>query len=264
MDLEKALKNVDIEPIRRLTFAEMGQIVQSFSQGLNLSYPKLKLDLEEIISKMLECHMYLANIPEGLGSTNYFYKTKAIYIDANVDFEKIDDYIIHECIHFFQDKRDEKDNLQRMGLCRFKEFKVHGMALNEAAVQHVTSKILKKRGRTIEYGGIKLKTTSPKYYPVLTCLMDQIAFLVGEYSLAESTLFSIDKFAYEYSDIIGEGNFNKIQVEFDNILEMKQLNNDIQVALISKRYEQVQKLIMTTYFERIFIIYWNNCRSKKI
>jgi len=249
MDLEKALNNVDIEPLRRLDFAEMGQVVQSFSQKLVSAFPKLDLDPEEIVSKMFECHMYLATIPEHLGSTNYFYKTQAVYFGADTNFKKIDEFIVHECIHYFQDKRDEKDNLQRMGICRFKEFKVHGMAFNEAAIQYITSKILKLKEEEIEYGGIKIITSSPNYYPVLTSLMNQIVFLLGQDSLVESTLYSTDKFKYEYMDIIGEGNWNKILSGFDSILELKQADGDKQVELITKTYEELQNFIMTTYFK---------------
>ena len=112
MDLEKALKTVDIEPIRSLTFAEVGQIVQSFSQKLSLAFPNVKDKLPEMMEKLFACHMYLADIPESLGSANYFYKTQAIYFKIDTNFEVLDDYIVHECLHYLQDIRNEKRELR--------------------------------------------------------------------------------------------------------------------------------------------------------
>ncbi|MBR6033408.1 MAG: hypothetical protein IKP28_01460 [Clostridia bacterium] len=252
MDLEKALRTVEIEPIRSLTFAEVGQIVQNFSQRLTLAFPNSELKLANVMEKMFECHMFLADIPDNLGNANYFYKTQAIYFKLNANFETLDDYIVHECIHYFQDIRDEKRELQRMGLCRFREFKIYNMALNEAAVQYITSKALESKKEEINYGGLTIKTTSPKYYPVLTSLMEQIAFLLGDDAVVESTLFSTDRFTFELMDVIGERNFNKIQSGFDKILEIRQTAyEDIakQESLIANEYIKIQNILIQEYFK---------------
>ncbi len=252
MDLEKALKTVEIEPLRSLTFAEVGQIVQNFSQRLTLAFPKSELNVASIMEKMFECHMFLADIPDNLGNANYFYKTQAIYYNINANFETLDDYIVHECIHFFQDIRDEKRELKRMGLCRFREFKIYNMALNEAAVQYITSKVLETKKENIEYGGITIGTISPKYYPVLTSLIEQIAFLLGEEPIVESTLFSTDRFTLELMDVIGERNFNKIQNGFDKILELKQSGSEDtskQEEAIVAEYIKIQNILIQEFFK---------------
>ncbi len=252
MDLEKALKTVEFEPIRSLNFAEMGPIVQKFSIGLINACPKQELRYEDVMSKMFECHMYLADMPDNFGTANYFYKNQTIYFKLDTDFSQLDDYIVHECIHYFQEQRNEKREIERIGLCVFKEFKIYCMALNEAAVQYITNNILDKPIERINYAGIVLETKSANYYPLLCNLIGQMAFLIGEEVLEESTLFGTDRFSYSFMDIIGEKAFKDIQAGFDKLLELKQTNvDDIdkQEKLIRELFDSIQTKIMTQYFD---------------
>lgn len=257
MDLNRALKTVGIGPIRSLSFVEMNQIIQNFVEQLVITFPNQKLKYQEIVAKMFECHMYVAHIPENLGTANYFYKNQAIYYKEGTNFKQLDDYIVHECLHYFQDGRKSGDPLERMGLCTFQEFKIYCMALNESAVQYITSKILKRNKVQIKYAGIVLDTRSPNYFPLLCNLIEQMVFLIGENALVDSVLFSNEHFAYSFMDVAGENALKEIQAGFDTLLELKQNNNEElekQEILIKQQYEKIQNLILTSYFDGAFTL----------
>ena len=251
MDLNKALKIMEIEPIRRLDFIEANQIMTNFVDCLLYTFPKLQLNRSALLTKMFDCTMYLANFPENLGSANYIYQNKSIYYRGDTDISILDDYMVHELIHYFQDTRDKHGKLEQMGLCYFLEFKIHGMAMNEAAVQYVTSRMLEHYEEEIEYAGITAKTISKDYYPLLCNLIMQMVYLVGEDSLIDSTLFSTDKFLYSFMDIVGETSTKEIQAGFDELLEAKQ---NMKTEAIKAIYEKVQNKIFTSYFEQIHLI----------
>ena len=70
--------------------------------------------------------------------------------------EELDEFAIHECIHYLQERKDKKNFLIRMGLCDYTEFKIYGLALNEAAVQLMASKIIGIKKEFVKYFGINL------------------------------------------------------------------------------------------------------------
>lgn len=249
---EKALKSIGIEPIRSLNNEEKNRIIKQFVELLVKTFPKHNLNAQEITKEMMECQMYLANISSNLGTANYYHKNRSIYFSTDANLDKIDEYIIHECIHYFQDKRDKKGKLDKLGLCRFSEFKIYAMAMNESAIQYVTCKMLKRKLETIEYAGVVIKTISKNYYPLLTNLISQMACLVGEDKLVESVLFSTDNFILSFMDVAGEKNTIEIENGFDEILSWKQMasQHDIQVeSNIAISFEKVQNQILTSYFD---------------
>ncbi len=255
MDLNRTLKIVGIEPIRSLNYVEINSIVQGFAELLVNTFVNQKLNYQEIVAKMFKCNMYLANISEKFGTANYFYKNQAIYYKKESDLKKLDDYIIHECLHYFQDEREKDEKLKRMGLCTFQEFKIYCMALNEAAIQYITSRMMKTAKQQIEYSGIVLNTRSPSYYPLLCNLIEQMVYLVGEDVLVDSVLFSNDRFVYAFIDVAGEIALKEIQANFDILLELKHnKSGDIlkQEMLIKQQYEKTQNLILTSYFDGAF------------
>ena len=54
--------------------------------------------------------MYLANINEdkNIANVNYIYENNAIYFAERIDLNNISDKVVHECIHYVQDVRNEK------------------------------------------------------------------------------------------------------------------------------------------------------------
>ncbi len=123
--------------------------------------------------------------------------------------------------------------------------------------------------------GISFKTTSPSYYPLECCLANQLAYLVGENVLFESTLNSNDNFKYIFADLTSQKTFIAIQNSFDEILnreeEIIKLNNKIATIddrnkkvdgmlekidelknEISLTFMRTQNLIISSYFDKAF------------
>ena len=57
--------------------------------------------------------MYRAVMPEGMAEANYFYKNTSIYFNEKIAFEDLEEFAIHECIHYIQEVKDKKNNLLR-------------------------------------------------------------------------------------------------------------------------------------------------------
>ena len=55
--------------------------------------------------------------------------------------DDLEEFAVHECIHYLQEVKDKRNYLIRMGLCDYTEFKIYGLGLNEAAVQLMASKV---------------------------------------------------------------------------------------------------------------------------
>ena len=60
--------------------------------------------------------MYIADMGFDSAHAKYYHKNNSIYFNKNINFEKLSDVAIHECIHYIQEIRDEHDNTIRMGL----------------------------------------------------------------------------------------------------------------------------------------------------
>ena len=61
--------------------------------------------------------MYKAKMPEGMAEANYFYKNTSIYFNEHIQDEDLEEFAIHECIHYLQEVKDKRNYLRRMGLC---------------------------------------------------------------------------------------------------------------------------------------------------
>ena len=108
---------------------------------------------------------------------------------------------------------------------------------------------MERKIETIEYAGMSIKTISKNYYPLLTNLISQMAYLVGEDKLVESVLFSTDNFILAFMDVAGEKNTIEIENGFDEILSWKQMSNMQAENNIVISYETVQNQILTSYFD---------------
>ena len=162
-----------------------------------------------------------------------------------------------------------------MGLCDYTEFKVYGLGLNEAAVQLMASKVNGIPKEYVKYFGISFETNSPSYYPLECCLANQLAYIVGEDVLFDSTLNSNDNFKIKFSSLTSPKTFMAIQNAFDDILndeeEIIKLNNKIAniddrnrkvdgmlqkidelKREISLTFMRTQNLIISSYFDKAF------------
>lgn len=258
MKLEKKLAKLGIEIIREFTSSEVNYIAKEVTDALVMNFSILKERTNEILTQLLRCKMYFTNINKNsnISSVNYIYENNAIYFGNNVNFNKIDDVIIHECIHYLQDNRTDRGKLKKIGLCSFKEFSTYGMGINEAAVQYISSKAAGRSLEITKKNGIILKTISTNYYPFLTNLIYQIIYLLGEEIIVEGVITSKQDFDDTFLNTFEEKS-NAIKKGFDQIIDLRNKSNikTENKELISKQitdiYLELQNIIFKTYFDKI-------------
>ena len=280
MSIESDLRKDGIEVISKLDTLRINSIARNVSIKLCETFPNFNLNQNELFIKLSRLGMYRAKMPEGMAEANYFYKNTSIYFNEHIPDEDLEEFAIHECIHYLQEVKDKRNYLIRMGLCDYTEFKIYGLGLNEAAVQLMASKINGIPKEYVKYFGISFETNSPSYYPLECCLANQMAYIVGEDILFESTLNSNDNFKIKFSSLTSPKNFMAIQNAFDEIInneeEIIKLNN--RIANIDDRNKKVdgmlqkidelkreisltfmrtQNLIISSYFDKAFDLITN-------
>ncbi len=245
MSIETDLKKDGIEVIETLDTLKINSIAKNISEKICETFPDYGFNQNELFIKLSRLNMYRAKMPEGMAEANYFYKNTSIYFNEHIANEDLEEFAIHECIHYIQEVKDKRNYLIRMGLCDYTEFKIYGLGLNEAAVQLISSKINGIPKEYVKYFGISFETTSPSYYPLECCLVNQLAYLTGEDVLFESTLKSNDHFKKAFSDLTSPKVFLAIQNAIDDILnreeEIIKINNKI--AQIDDRNKKVDGMI---------------------
>ena len=192
--------------------------------------------------------MYLAKVNQKFKGVFYYYKNNTIYIDVSKKNFEVDEYIIHECIHYFQNfsKITKKNN--RAGLCEFTEFRIIGLGINEAIVQYFTEKALGEEIHRVSNGKIAIYTNSENNYKYITSLAGQILYLLGETEAIDSAINTNKKFETILYNAFEETT-DKILKNFDNILNENNSENRDENKII-KMYMQTQELIYTTYFKK--------------
>lgn len=275
MSIESDLKKDGIEVVEKLDTLKVNSIARNISVKLCETFPNYGLNSNNLFIKLSRLDMYKAKMPEGMAEANYFYKNSSIYFNEHIQDDDLEEFAIHECIHYLQEVKDKKNYLIRMGLCDYTEFKIYGLGLNEASVQLMASKVNGIPKEYVKYFGISFETTSPSYYPLECCLANQLAYLVGEDILFESTLNSNDNFKEKFASLTSPKTFMVIQNAFDDILnaeeEIIKLNNKIAnvddrnkrvdgmlkkidelKSEISLTFMRTQNLIISSYFNNTF------------
>ena len=276
MSVESDLKKDGIIVIKKIDTLRTNSIARNVSMKICETFPDFGLNQNDLFIKLSRLDMYIAKMPEGMAEANYFYKNSSIYFNEHIADEDLEEFAIHECIHYIQEVKDKKNYLVKMGLCDYTEFKIYGLGLNEAAVQLMSSKILGIPKEYVKYFNISFETTSPSYYPLECCLVNQLAYIVGEDILFTSTINSTDDFKQKLVDIIGLKTFMQIQNSIDKILlceeEIIKINNKIlQIddrnkkvdnlinkinslkKSISEMFTKTQNLIFTSYFDKTYL-----------
>ena len=270
MNIETELKKEGIEVVSKLSTLEVNQIARNVANKLAKEYGKYGLNAMELFAKLSRLDMYKAKMPEGMSEANYFYKNTSIYFNQHIPDSELEEFAIHECIHYIQEVRDKKNCPIRMGLCNFTEFKLEGLGLNEAAVQLMASKAIGVEKEDVKYFGINFTSESPSYYPLECNLVKQMAYIVGNPSannsteltnnvgtmaqnietngediLFESTINSNDNFKNKYIEATSEKTYYAIQRALDTIIREEEsiikLNNKIQS--INDRNKKVDNLL---------------------
>ena len=219
MKIEKKLKKLGIKEIRNFTMEEKQIVAYNVTDSLIMAFPILQDKRQEIIKKIQSANMSFAKIEYNLPKINYLYNNQKIYFDEKVNINIVTASMIHEIIHFMQDIRKKKNKLDRIGLCNFNELSLHGLGINEGAVQYISAKALSNSVQRINKNEIILKTISPDYYPILTNLIEQIVILIGEDDLVKSIILNEEEFVDLFFNTYEEN--SKIIINFWSNLFIK-------------------------------------------
>lgn len=275
MGISKILKKFDIKVIGKLTKEQ--QIIISDNVATKISNRFKYIDYGYIYTKLMRAKMYIAIIPEGVTRAIYSYEEDTLFISDEEDLNNISKELLYECIHTMQDIRDKKGKVKQLGQCIFSDYKVYAMALNEASILYITSKIFEEEIKYVEAYGIKANTYSPSSYPLICNILLQLLFISNEKKLVKSTLNSTDEFLIEGIEEIGESSFVNIQNNLDEMLyaseeiigikrslknntsdgNMEEINAQLnriyeKEALIRRLYMDSQMSIFTMYFDRLY------------
>ena len=245
MSIKSDLKKDGIEVIKKLDTLTINSIASNVAKKLCDNFPDFGFDYNALFIKISRLDMYIIKAPEGMSEANYFYKNKSIYFSEHIPNDKLEKFAVHECIHHIQEVRDKKNFLVRMGLCDYSTIKPTGLALNEAAVQLITSKLNNTKKESVKYYNISFDAVSPNYYPIECLLVNELAYLVGEDTLFESTLFGNDNFKKEFIEKTSAKTFLDIENALDTIYyyeeEIVKINNKI--ISVDDRNKKVDNLI---------------------
>lgn len=273
MSIESELKKDGIKVIEKLDEFTVYSIAVNVSIRLCSALPNLNIEQKKLQKKLSNIDMYIAEMPDGMADANYYFKNSSIYFNKNINFDNIQDYAVHECIHFIQEVKDNKNYLVKMGLSDYTGYNIKGLGINEAAVQLMSSKILGTASENVKYFNIYFDTISPSYYPIECCLVNQLAYLIGENVLFDSTINSNDNFKNKLIEATSKDTYNKIQDSIDTLLNIEEkiikinnkllkINNrtkkvDHYIEKINEYKKEItstfintQNLITTSYFDK--------------
>ena len=204
---KNSLGNTGIEVIEPLEEEKIIDIVNQVSTRIMTAFPDNKLSYLDIYRTLLDTPMYYARIPKGLSKANYYYKDSSIYFSDKANLSEVDEFIFHEFIHRLQERKDKKGKITRLGVCEVNELSVKATALNEAAIQFVTVKAFDMPKKQVNIYNITLPSRT-EYYPIITNIISQLAFLLGENILIDSTIKGNEDFKIDIIDNIGENEYN--------------------------------------------------------
>lgn len=275
MNVEIELKKAGIEVTDKLDTLTVNRISQNVSKKIIATFPNFGIDEHKTFDKLSRLNMYKAKMPEGIAEANYFYKNCSIYFNNHIADEDLEEFAVHECLHYLQEVKDSKHNLLKMGLCTYSTSSPHGLGLNEAAVQYLASKIIGIKPDYEKYYGINLYTPSPSYYPLECALLGELLYFIDEDILFKSTFFSTDDFKNEIIKNTSTRTFSKLEKLFDLILKLEEkivlLNNKIfsidenssSIEKLNRKlnkykekmtytFLETQNLIITSFFDKGF------------
>ena len=259
MNVEKQLQKDGIFIKEKIGTEVVLKITNSISKKIASSFPDFNLNADDIFSKLFALNMYKADMPEGMQEASYCYKNSSVYFNSNIADADLEEFAIHECIHYLQEKRDENNNLIKMGLADYSASKVKGIGINEAAVQYISAKIIGIVPDFEKYYNISLYTPSPSYYPLECALLNEILFFIGDNILFKSTYFSTDDLKEEIIKYSSEKDYKIILNTFDKILKYEEkilkLNTNSTEKyreLIKSNFIKTQNLIIKKFFDYEF------------
>lgn len=274
MSVESDLKKEQINVVSKLDIVQVVSISNNITELIYKNFKQYNIDKEEIFKRLSTLQMYFASMPEGMSEASYFYKNSSIYFNNNIDKNNLEEFAIHECLHRVQEIKTTSNKLVRMGLYNFSKNKHFGLAINEAAVQLMTTKILNLSPEFEKYFGVGFNAVSPSYYPLICQLLSQLCFLVGDDLLVDSSINSHDLFKEEIYSKFSKSFYVSFVKALDNLLDKEEdivfINNTLLKNLEQKKVEyymskietlkqsiqdiflSTQNLVLSTYFDTEF------------
>lgn len=244
MSINSTLKKEGIRVIGKLNTLEINKIASNISEALFSAFPEHGINQSDLFISIARLNMYLAEMPNDMAMAKYFYKNNSIYFSKDLDLNSLHSLALHECIHFIQEIKNKHGKLLRLGLYNMEKGFNNGMALNEAAVQHMASVASNQPIDTVKYYNMELSTQSPDFYPLQTSLLNEMIYFTGSYPLYHSTLYSNDIFKNTFIAKSNVKAYNQIEKNFDLIYEYEELlsNQIFELSLCSEEYKSIKKI----------------------
>ena len=180
MNIQKKLSRLGIQKIEELNKKDVNYLAHYMANCMTNTFSSLQDFYNEILAKLLNCKMYYARVEGDLSKVNYIYEDNCIYIDENVNIYEPNEQLFHELIHYLQVVKKKNGKIKQIGLCDFGDFSLTGLGINEALVQYMSARLMKREKERAFVYGLEINTISPETYPVLTNLMEQLIYLLGE------------------------------------------------------------------------------------
>ncbi|MCI8291300.1 MAG: hypothetical protein HFJ25_03480 [Clostridia bacterium] len=230
MGINLLLRKEGLENIQKLNTLQINKIASIISDKLCKSFPDMHLSQSELFIQISRLDMYTAKMQDTLSSAKYVYGNNAIYFNENLNLTKTSIPVIHECIHYLQEIKDQKGKLIKLGLYDLN--KETGLAINEAAVQLMATRTEPMKYDSVTYYGMSFIAESPEFYPLECALLNQMMFFTGEESLYFSTLYGKPIFEKTFTSMSDSDTFFDIQLLFDKLL-----NTETDLAILSQRLQ---------------------------
>ena len=107
MSVESDLKKDGIVVIKKLDTLRVNTIARNVAIRLCETFPDFGLNQNDLFIKLSRLDMYIAKMPEGMAEANYFYKNTSIYFNDHIADDDLEEFAIHECIHYIQEIKDK-------------------------------------------------------------------------------------------------------------------------------------------------------------
>ncbi len=243
MSINSALKKEGIKVVGKLNTLEINKIASNISEKISQAFPEHNINQSDLFISIARLNMYIAEMPND-AMAKYFYKNNSIYFSKDMNLDTINTLALHECIHFVQALTNKRGKLLRLGLYNLEGTSNDGMALNEAAVQHLASVATNSTLDTVKYYNMELSTESPDYYPLQTALLNEMMYFTGSYSLYHSTLYSDDVFKNTFIAKSNVRTYEKIEKNFDLIFEYeaKLAAETYKLSISSEEIKNIDKI----------------------
>ena len=274
MGINSVLKKEGIEEIELLDTLTVNKIAKRISSKLATTFAEHDLTESSLFIEISRLKMYTAKMPNDLSGAKYVWLNQAIYFRKGANFDEIEEFATHECLHYLQELKDKNGNVLRLGLYNFAEGGTKGMAINEAAVQTMAGRANKSKTDKVKYYDISLETISPDYYPLECALLSQLTYFTGTYPLYHSTLYSDEIFKDTVNNKLGKKAYKNIRDALDILMqketnlsilttELHELTNNRKIKKIDKEIEKykfeiadlflkIQNYIIKNGFEKEF------------